>query len=948
MKNLVRSLAAALALVAPSLFAEDAYLESDGTQYIVTGYHPTEKMKLVIDFQLTEVTKNVSVFGNGYGENGVVAKITVNGNGNLELGYKLVSGEDKYSTSFLTAIDTARYTIDVDYAGGKVTSYKPDGTYVNSKTLVADRRGGTGVRPLSFFCATPELANIDQQGRKVKLYSAQVTEDGVVIHDYVPCKKGDRIGLYDKKTGEFWNSATRELAIGGDDYMTIEDDPYISCAGNNIASGTKAVFNTYYKPNAKTRVELDYALAAYYTLSSGDWALMICNWDGTNDGGLFGAYHNANGFGVSMDMEKWKSLGTMGSPKTYGKEIRRTLVIDIPNRTSTMLVSGYPAGSYTMTGAWTEGKVYNNLVLGGYVSGNGGCAPMKVYGFKIYEDDELVHDYVPSKIGGEGFLKDKVTGLTLTPMNPQYPFAASENVEALPYVESTGNQIVVLDYKPNAKSVIEVDTDGLERVKDTNIFGVSDNSGSCQFHVNSSTDDKGPGMEAYMHSVWGFRMVTGLEKYGQRIKFMLDVPKSYAYARKADGTNLGSTNFATGHNGYSADVAETTIPMALFNVNKTTPDINKGAKVKIYSAKVWEGGELLHSYQPYVKDGNVGFKDMVTGKFFSGLLKSGTTTQVDALKFGGGAIANEGVQSEAYIESDQTQYIKTDYIPTTATKVEIDFQLTKVQKDFYIFGANKMPYWDFYVNGNYGFTTICGTDWNGFTQTTASYWADTQRTKMVIDRARGKWSIYRGTSSWVDWKTYATALTPQQTVPFGIFARQESNGAHYPAAGNTTTGGMVPMKLYSFRAWENNVLTLELLPYKNGDVTGLKDTVSGKIYTSSEGNPFVVGGQGYTTASGAKATFATGLDAKAAVKYNGTKKLGAVHAPGAVKYVWTKDGEVIEGENGPSLDIVWQKKPATATYAVKPVYNVYGTETEGEATSSEVEFRRAGLSLVLR
>ena len=71
-------------------------------------------------------------------------------------------------------------------------------------------------------------------------------------------------------------------------------------------------------------------------------------------------------------------------------------------------------------------------------------------------------------------------------------------------------------------------------------------------------------------------------------------------------------------------------------------------------------------------------------------------------------------------------------------------------------------------------------------------------------------------------------------------------------------------------------------------------------------------------------------------------------APGAVKYVWTKDGEVIEGETGESLDIAWQKNPAVATYAVKPVYNVYGTETEGEASSCEVNFKRVGFEILVR
>ncbi len=50
-------------------FAEDAYIESDGTQFMNTGYYPGPKTKIEVDFQLTslKVTEDC-VFGN-YGGN---------------------------------------------------------------------------------------------------------------------------------------------------------------------------------------------------------------------------------------------------------------------------------------------------------------------------------------------------------------------------------------------------------------------------------------------------------------------------------------------------------------------------------------------------------------------------------------------------------------------------------------------------------------------------------------------------------------------------------------------------------------------------------------------------------------------------------------------------------------------------------------------------------------
>lgn len=54
MRKIIKSLLAILTFGALVAEAEDAYLESDGTQYIVTGYHPTETMKLVVDFEVKE------------------------------------------------------------------------------------------------------------------------------------------------------------------------------------------------------------------------------------------------------------------------------------------------------------------------------------------------------------------------------------------------------------------------------------------------------------------------------------------------------------------------------------------------------------------------------------------------------------------------------------------------------------------------------------------------------------------------------------------------------------------------------------------------------------------------------------------------------------------------------------------------------------------------------
>ena len=60
MKKLI--VAAAL-LSAAELFADEAYIQSDGTQSINTGYYINAKTKIEIDFQMTEITSQGRLWG---------------------------------------------------------------------------------------------------------------------------------------------------------------------------------------------------------------------------------------------------------------------------------------------------------------------------------------------------------------------------------------------------------------------------------------------------------------------------------------------------------------------------------------------------------------------------------------------------------------------------------------------------------------------------------------------------------------------------------------------------------------------------------------------------------------------------------------------------------------------------------------------------------------------
>ena len=156
---------------------------------------------------------------------------------------------------------------------------------------------------------------------------------------------------------------------------------------------------------------------------------------------------------------------------------------------------------------------------------------------------------------------------------------------------------------------------------------------------------------------------------------------------------------------------------------------------------------------------------------------------------------------------------------------------------------------------------------------------------------------------------------------------------------------MVPMKLYSFRVWEGDKLTLELLPYKNGAVTGLKDSLTGNIYTSKEGNPLVIGGKGY---DGTK-TFATALAGDVSVAAGESATFGPVFAPGAIRYEWTRGGVPL-AETGDTVTLEWErvKDDHTQVISVTPVYDVYGTEVKGEPSTATLTNAPRGAAVIIR
>ncbi|OQB35978.1 MAG: hypothetical protein BWY06_02971 [Candidatus Latescibacteria bacterium ADurb.Bin168] len=182
------------------------------------------------------------------------------------------------------------------------------------------------------------------------------------------------------------------------------------------------------------------------------------------------------------------------------------------------------------------------------------------------------------------------------------------------------------------------------------------------------------------------------------------------------------------------------------------------------------------------------------------------------------------------------------------------------------------------------------------------------------------------------------ACTKTAGHPLAFFAKAEN-------AGGTTFSCRAKMRLYSAKIYESGVLVHEFLPYKNGAVIGLYDTVTGTVKTDalSSATAFQIGGMGV---DGGGSAFEVAPQ-NTVVGVNKTATLTA-YAPGAVSYRWTKDGALVEGATGSSVTVAWEKAPRQSVYAVTPVYSVNGKAVDGAPVAATVENLPRGMIFYIR
>ena len=361
------------------------------------------------------------------------------------------------------------------------------------------------------------------------------------------------------------------------------------------------------------------------------------------------------------------------------------------------------------------------------------------------------------------------------------------------------------------------------------------------------------------------------------------------------------------------------------------------AKAKIYGVKIWESGALVHDYQPQVQDGLAGLKDLVDGAFLpAGKLAAASTTNAVP---GGNIVQTTG---DAYLQTDGHQGIVTDYKPTPQSRIVLDYAYVDGAANQRMVSINSYSGGglciDWYNNPGSHVTFVHDgkTDWNTTKALGYNTLSATPATNLFVRRtysldiAAGKYFVATAgyTNETQDMKT--PLPTKNATMALKLFHGNASQRAK--------------VRFYGAKIYEAGTLVHEFLPYKNGETIGLYDTQTGevKLNAIADGTPFVIGGRG----ANGNADLVVVRPADMTISKGHAAPL-KIYAPGAVRYVWTVNGQELDTTAG-EISVPWVHGIPSTAVTVTPVYSLLGSETPGTPIPVTITNRPLGLTFYIR
>ena len=770
------------------------YVESSGTQHFDTGYRPTAKTRIVIDFQyVIAPSSGLAVLGGWHSSGNKEAFLCGLNGAKFQTA---VSPNNGWQNSNVNG-DVKRRVFDISANSQKL------GLVENGRTNLTEF-ATSGYADPTYADATFYLFARHAQWKnpmvdswaQVRVYGCQIFEDGELVRDFVPYIENGKFGFYESKGKQFRAASSADPLYGADDRVL----GYVESTGDQH-------FDTGVVPTDKTRVVVDFRFA-----ETSSAQLVVGGWQANNSNGsfLFGATGSKFQSDIASKNE-WLSSGVNIDTKRRVFDIQSgSQKLGIVNNGATNL-SEYATSTFSTNGiTWKNQSFY---LFARHTEWNtvSSWSKIRIFGCQIYENGVLIRDYVPCARNGWTGFKDRVSG-TFRPAecgNLKAPFSISER----DWIESSGLQYLDTRVVPDKNTRV---------VGDFQYKSFSD-SGMNVFCGWQETDHKA----MFLGEIYQGAFAAGVNAKESLTSFGVKGDT----ARRVFDLAGGSQKLGVVADGATNWVAETSTAfdisvgwrssMYLFarHTQWNTAYLNnsdgRGA-LRLYGCRIYSGTTLIRDYQPCTADGIPGLYDKAHGVFYP----SASSVPL--------AVADLVPQKLYYVETTGDQYFDTGVSPNARTRIVADARFTVMGT-----GGHQMMGW---AASNPGEAVLWGLHnshcFGGYFRMDYSspdaYALPEDLDRHVFDFSNG--------AQMIDGKTYGTTsiqstADPDQTMY--AFARHNE--------WNTNLDWRCKMRMYSYKIYDGDTLIRDFVPALVNGRPCLFDKVYQTPYYSQGASDFIAG-----------------------------------------------------------------------------------------------------------
>ena len=577
----------------PNDYQEIEYLESDGTQYIDTGFHAT-------NYTCIETKCNVlgpySVYGTTRSYNYTAG---INVPGGYFYYWNRESGGPAAPTN-ATGIQIVKQDNNSCYRNGELVHTYDEEVFTD---------------PFSLYLFARNYDNQPNDAGNIRIYYLTISENNASVHNFIPCyrKSNGEGGMYDLVNETFYaNSGTGEFICGRDiDFVSGEprlpsgftELEYIESSGEQwIDSGLNTGDNI-------TKIESDY----YKTVDTNRQILFGACTPGATYYSYFGYCEGDN----TNDIVWGRTNISCGVPMTIG-EYNATLTLnglnfsyDINGHVTTGECIDAPKGdtNYYLFADNSEGNPIYNFIC-------------RLFTFKVWVNGDLERDYVPcySSSARCNGLFDLVSGtFFVSQTGVDFVAGPEKNPGSLQNLDRNYNICQKAEIPPYYYQLNYIESNG-RQLLDTKVLGNA--TLEITMKLMKSQNPQGFGYDAAVGECYGSdqtnKYVATTTSIGGIDNLKID------FGESIEGIEHVTINGEDGPSFSLGDIAKKSLK--LFGMDEVHM-----SKALVYSAKVKQNGVVVRDFVPVmIKDTmECGLYDLVTNRFYGsetehGFVRGGT------------------------------------------------------------------------------------------------------------------------------------------------------------------------------------------------------------------------------------------------------------------------------------------------------------------------------------